>query len=393
MIPSNGFFIFIEKENTHHYSVDKTIYVDDDNIEGPWDGTMKHPYRYIQDAIDVTEENDTVFVYDGRYQENIFVNKSIRILGEDNKKTMIDGMNKGNTITLMDKGITISGFFVSNGSWGEQVNALNWYYAGIRVIGSDNIIEGNIISNNRLGIFGKQVTNLTIRNNRFINDGVTFYPYDIEEQQPPLLKNHFRHTIIDNTVNGEPLLYYVDKNDIVISSGVGQLIAVNCTNLTLKNITVNHADFEVFLVFCSHCLIENSTFAFHDGAFSLLNSDYNIIRYNKMSHSFHGLLLDYGSTNNRIYGNHLTNNRYCGLMIEYFSNDNVITWNNFKENKKYANAFFYKSFRNRWERNYWDDWIGIGPKVIPGMILNSLRWWNFDWHAAGTPHDVAIEKI
>ena len=28
-----------------------TIYVDDDNISGPWDGTSEHPYRFIQQAI------------------------------------------------------------------------------------------------------------------------------------------------------------------------------------------------------------------------------------------------------------------------------------------------------------------------------------------------------
>ncbi|MFO8077218.1 MAG: hypothetical protein R6U21_01050 [Thermoplasmatota archaeon] len=29
-----------------------TIYVDDDNISGPWEGTIDHPYQCIQDAID-----------------------------------------------------------------------------------------------------------------------------------------------------------------------------------------------------------------------------------------------------------------------------------------------------------------------------------------------------
>ncbi len=27
---------------------DRTIYVDDDNTEGPWDGTQEHPYQHIQ---------------------------------------------------------------------------------------------------------------------------------------------------------------------------------------------------------------------------------------------------------------------------------------------------------------------------------------------------------
>ena len=50
-----------------------TIYVDDDNIQGPWDGTQKYPYRYIQDAIDNASERDTIFVYNGTYFENLII--------------------------------------------------------------------------------------------------------------------------------------------------------------------------------------------------------------------------------------------------------------------------------------------------------------------------------
>ena len=28
-----------------------TIYVDDDNTAGPWDGTLEHPYQHIQDGV------------------------------------------------------------------------------------------------------------------------------------------------------------------------------------------------------------------------------------------------------------------------------------------------------------------------------------------------------
>jgi len=34
------------------FSFNMTIYVDDDNKDGPWDGSMEHPYQHIQDAVD-----------------------------------------------------------------------------------------------------------------------------------------------------------------------------------------------------------------------------------------------------------------------------------------------------------------------------------------------------
>ena len=37
----------------------KTIYVDDDNTEGLWEGTLEHPYQYIQDGIDSASDGDT----------------------------------------------------------------------------------------------------------------------------------------------------------------------------------------------------------------------------------------------------------------------------------------------------------------------------------------------
>ena len=38
----------------------KTIYVDDDNVDGPWDGSQEHPFQHIQDGIDNASDGDTV---------------------------------------------------------------------------------------------------------------------------------------------------------------------------------------------------------------------------------------------------------------------------------------------------------------------------------------------
>jgi len=53
----------------------KTVYVDDDNIAGPWDGTTLHPYQNITSGLEHAASGDTIFVYNGTYHEHLFINK------------------------------------------------------------------------------------------------------------------------------------------------------------------------------------------------------------------------------------------------------------------------------------------------------------------------------
>lgn len=50
-------------------------------------------YSKIQDAIDNASNGDTVFVYNGIYYENLVVDKSINLQGENKEYTIIDGDN------------------------------------------------------------------------------------------------------------------------------------------------------------------------------------------------------------------------------------------------------------------------------------------------------------
>ena len=77
-----------------------TIFVDDDNIDGPWDGSESFPFRYIQDAIDIAYEYDTVFVYSGTYDENIQIDKAINLNGQDKESTIISASNPSEYLFL-----------------------------------------------------------------------------------------------------------------------------------------------------------------------------------------------------------------------------------------------------------------------------------------------------
>ncbi len=172
-----------------------TIYVDDDNTEGPWNGTLAYPYQHIQDAINIANESDTIYVHGGTYNENIIINKTITLIGEANTSTILksDSGSK-RTIEVTANNISISKFTIQNidGSDNKHCvfldhvihcsitkNIIKDGENGIYIVGSSgNTIERNTIENNDArGISLSQSVSNTIRYNTIqnnVNSGMYF---------------------------------------------------------------------------------------------------------------------------------------------------------------------------------------------------------------------------
>jgi len=149
-------------------------------------------YNSIQSAIDNASNGDTVFVYDDSspYYENIVVDKSINLIGENRETAIIDGGGYGDVISVSAGRVNISRFTIQNGGRSCSGIALknNSNYNNISdntitsnrwdgislFYSSNNIIRGNMISSNSDGLYISYLCN----NNNIIDNTIlknTFY--------------------------------------------------------------------------------------------------------------------------------------------------------------------------------------------------------------------------
>jgi len=128
------------------------ITVDDD---GPAD------YNTIQAAVDAASSGDTIYVYNGRYHENIIISKSLTLLGQDEANVIIDGDRSGNCIKLSSSDVIVNGFTITNAS-----------DSGLYAIYSDlNVGNVTITDNTKPGIYFYSGKAFTIRNSTIDRNG------------------------------------------------------------------------------------------------------------------------------------------------------------------------------------------------------------------------------
>ena len=87
-----------------------------DNSTPGWD--IDH-FSSIQEAVEQASTNDRIIVYNGIYNEKIFIEESIDLFGEDSEETIINGGNSGSVITINASNVDLSTFTIKNGGSDE----------------------------------------------------------------------------------------------------------------------------------------------------------------------------------------------------------------------------------------------------------------------------------
>lgn len=420
--------------NTDTRRNDGVIFVDDD--ASAWgNGSSDHPFRSIQDAIEASNDGDTIFVREGIYYEHLFIGKSVKLIGQNKEKTIIDGKKRPHHhISTIKPNIEISGFTIQNSANRQcgmvlyskenvisgnifRNNAIglgcndvsnsniikdnlfvNNYWMGMGIDAptqTDNLIVNNTFKNNKIGFYTVNVKN-TLKDNVFINNGVV-----LASSTEPL-----NFQLINNTVNDKPLVCYKNKDDFKITNA-GEIILSNCKNGVIDNVTINKTDGAIYVLSSSNIEILNSKISDNLIGVFLQNSDNVVISSNFIiNNNWTGLwlyesdessilnnfidgnidgLMSFSSSKNNIKSNNFTNN-VLGTTFLSSSKNNKIRKNNFIENN--ANAF--DKCRNQYLNIYWDDLKGHNRLFgrlrlynVPGRLFM-----NIDWFPAKEAYDI-----
>jgi parallel beta-helix repeat protein len=146
-------------------------------------------YTTIQGAIDANETLDgqTIFVDSGTYYERMTVRKSISLVGENSRTTIIDGNMSGDIIVVWADFVTIRGFTIQNSG------SFSGLPSGIQVETWNCTIIDNIIVSNKGGISLLFAGNHTVENNTISSN---FYGMNIVYSQDNTI---FHNDFVNNS--------------------------------------------------------------------------------------------------------------------------------------------------------------------------------------------------
>jgi len=209
----------------------KTWTVDDD---GPAD------FHTIQEAINSldVEDEDTIFVREGTYYENVNVNKSVSLVGEDRSSTIVDGNGTGKVIYIAANNVSITDFTI-------RKSGTMLYDCGIWVKSINNSISHNTIANNNDGIVILSSYNNIHSNN--ITDNI----WGIGLGSGSKFNSIFGNTVTQNWERGISL-YYSSNNTIsgnnITINGYGIYHSWSSNNIIFHNNLVDNGKQVLFYV-------------------------------------------------------------------------------------------------------------------------------------------------
>ncbi len=311
----------------------------------------------IKKALDIAVDKDTIVLIAGTYLESdIYISKSITIIGKN--YPIIDAQGKGKIITITANDVSISGLLIKN--------------SGI------SYLEDNA------GIRLDEVTRCKIYNNKFINNFFSIY---LAKSFDCVVENNFieglkgRET---NSGNGIHLWYCKDitiENNNISKHRDGIYFEFVRNGRISNNVSKDNIRYGLHFMFSDSCIYRENTFQNNGAGVAVMYTknvlmDDNVFKHNWGAASYGLLLKDISDSeiiNNQFEENSvgifmegcsrlkITSNNFFknGWAIKLMANSmgNYFEQNNFIANSFDISTNSQQNF-NSFESNYWSNYSG-----------------------------------
>lgn len=351
-------------------------------------------YATIQEAINAptTLNGQMIRVNAGTYFENVVVNKSVSLVGENRLDTVIDGGASSSVVNVTVGNATVTGFTMRHSkfgyagihvyqSGGDNIsgNIVEENYNGIYLYGSsDDIVEGNEVLSNEYGIHLYGSSNVTISNNSESNNTNGIH-----------LDVSWNNTVAGNNVlssDANGIYLYgsnnntLSGNDVFSTPGRGIRLQYSSNNTLSGNVISDDGNGIDFYGSNGNVISGNTASLNNQSGILMFNSAENAVNSNNIMNNTFGVWF-VNSNGTTIVGNNISSNAQFGVRL-WNSSSNTFFHNNFVDNlvknfEQPTNTSILNLWDNGFEGNFWGnydvgtsvDGIGSKPYVVDQRML------------------------
>lgn len=335
-------------------------------------------YSSITEALQVSNEGDTIVVKNGVYKENIVINKSVQLIGEN--QPIIDGNYRGDVVRIEADKAVIRGFTITK-SGGD----LRKDESGIKLVNSEGVtIERNMLEDVIIGVYLFSSPGNTIRNN------TSFGRADYTTEETNGNGVHLWKSP-NNTIEGNHIRKH--RDGIYVEFSPGNLIRNNhCERNVRYGLHYMYSDKNTFegntferngtgsaLMYSKNIILKKNTFKDNLGpnGFGMLLKSLtdSITEENLIANNTVGIFMD--DANRNVFTKNIFSQNGWAIDLFSSSNDNILYANNFLDNvyqvmtdtDRTTNRFFKNS-----TGNYWSDYKGYNGYDLNGDGIGDIPY-------------------